>query len=124
MKLNEAGAIARPVVTFAGALAVMVKVTGSGAANPQALAVALTEPLYEPGARPVGFAETVSAPVVVPVKGLTDSHPPLLVAVAENSPAAPPQISETVCEGGAAPPAEAVNDSDPAPNDSPGVTRG
>jgi hypothetical protein len=122
--MSEAGVTVTPGVAIGPAAGFTVKVTGRAGLTPQAVAVALMEPAYEPAANPLGFTRTVSVPGVVPIEEPMESQPPLLAGVTWNCAAPLLQVSDTVCAAGAAPPALAVKESEPALNVNVGMVNG
>ena len=63
------------LTVMVGTGAVTVRVTGTvlGLFDvPEAVIVTL--PLYVPAARPAGFTETLTLPVVLPLEGVADNH--------------------------------------------------
>jgi hypothetical protein len=63
----------------------------------------VTVPLYVPEVNPVGFADTLNIPVVVPPVKDADSHVPPDVATVYGT-GVPPLLTEILCDAGVAPP--------------------
>ncbi len=93
-------------------VSITVRVTRAVAKGPSVPAeVTRMEPVYVPGANPVGSTETLRSPTVgptTPLMGVTASH--RVVVTAAYGRVSPSVLGEKICVGGSGPPGVYAND--------------